>query len=136
MCVCVCVCIYNIYKCICIITIYVITYIYNYDWLHNYDWFTLLCGRDQHNIVKQLSSNLRNTKVDLWVIGLYKRKEIIIINDIASENKDGKKEINHGVWKNQGEPALCICRFNQTWIENLLGKKIQKCPKMCQHLFT
>lgn len=29
-------------------------------WTYNYDWFELLCGRGQHNIVKQFSSNKKH----------------------------------------------------------------------------
>ena len=27
------------------------------DHMYTYGWFTLMCGRNQHNIVKKLSSN-------------------------------------------------------------------------------
>ena len=32
-------------------------YIYIYIYIHTYGWFMLMCGRDQHNTVKQLSLN-------------------------------------------------------------------------------
>ena len=32
-------------------------YIYIYIYIYNYDRFTLLYGRNQHNIIKQLLSN-------------------------------------------------------------------------------
>ena len=40
--------------------VYIIYIIYNYDgYVYNYDRFLLLYGRDEHRIVKQLSSNLK-----------------------------------------------------------------------------
>ena len=40
-----------------------------------------------------------SNKEDLEVISLWKKKEIIIINNTASEKKDGEEEIaNHGIW--------------------------------------
>ena len=36
---------------------YVYTYILIYIYIYTYNWFVLLYGRNQHNIVKPLSSN-------------------------------------------------------------------------------
>ena len=39
--------------------IYIYIYIYTYTYIYNYDRLALLCGRSQHDIVKQFSTNLK-----------------------------------------------------------------------------
>ena len=35
--------------------------------IYSYDWFMMLYGRNQHNIVKQLASNLKEKKNNLFL---------------------------------------------------------------------